>query len=423
MERIDLSGEPKLPASRREIVDDYTSTLTARDTEMATAIAGQIQAPSTPLARTQVLIPVAAHQEAAQVPNTLEQYAHQQTDHPFTIILGLNSPVSQVENPQINHTLQAIEQAKRDYPELDVHTTMTVYEQPTIGMVRRDLWNGALLASRQQGYYDNKDDEIIGINHDIDLISMSPRYIARVQQSYDRQQHTSAGRTTATPLSVARTGIHHALSPDHPNISKGIFWSDFLRRQEKQSLEAGLIIPFSYYAQKGGFDQTTITHECAKITAGLARIDNIPGTTMRTSPRRYIDRLHYGYGKIWTSETFGATDICREESRQGSDISFDQLEEIIDRNGYLAASALHVAIKAINTRTNALYGEGFSVDDISHYELLTTISDVIHAKSNLFGSILERIIEASALAEKARQLDSDNAFHETISDIIFNTND
>lgn len=167
---------PAVP-NRRQLVERYIGTFTDRDRGTADTIAAQLYNPKLPLADCQVLIPVAAHQESTQIQNTLAQYARQLTDQPFSVILSLNSPATEQSNPGINDTLQQIELARATHPNLDLRAALTFYDTPTIGLIRRDLWNGALVASTYSGAYDDPNDDIIGINHDIDAVSISPRYI------------------------------------------------------------------------------------------------------------------------------------------------------------------------------------------------------------------------------------------------------
>ncbi|MEO7904488.1 MAG: hypothetical protein ABIR91_01695, partial [Candidatus Saccharimonadales bacterium] len=145
---------PALP-DRRQLVEHYIGTLTDRDRGAADNIAAQLYNPERALADCQVLIPVAAHQESTQIQNTLAQYAHQQTDQPFSVILSLNSPATEQLNPGVNDTLQQIELARAAHPDLDLRTALTFYDTPTIGLIRRDLWNGALIASTYSGAYDD----------------------------------------------------------------------------------------------------------------------------------------------------------------------------------------------------------------------------------------------------------------------------
>lgn len=332
--------------TRYEAVNSYIETgLSARDKMAAIAIASQFQNSERPLSRWQVLIPVAAHQEATQIAPALEQYAAQQPKEPYSVLLSLNSPLGHAASAGVSDTVEAVGQAMRRYPELDVRYSMTFYESPTIGMIRRDLWNGALLARVNEGGYENGQPETIGLNHDIDIERLSPHYLAAIQNHYQQREAKYAFHnmhTVITPMTT--TKLSHAPSSAHPNISKGAAWADFAARQAGQSYEAGMVFPFSHYADRGGFRANATTYETEPL---FDRTRDIPGASAQTSPRRYIDRLQYGYGAIWTNETFGSNDECRDQSAERPDLTSQELEAIVlspsldDQCNNIALRAIH----------------------------------------------------------------------------------
>lgn len=340
---------PPLP-TRDEYVNSYIDTLSRRDVNVARDIANQIFMIEQPLADCQVLIPVAAHQEAPQIENAIIQYAQQKTDEPFSVILSLNSPTSQKENPEIIATLDAVEQAKKFHPELDLRTAFTFYDRPTIGMIRRDLWNGALLASTYSSAYDTPhSNEIIGINHDIDVSHIGTHYIQRVQNHYQKKRNIyDKNGLQSTPLPPGSTQLKHAYSPEHPNISKGAFWMDYSTRAANGTYEAGLTIPLSHYAQVGGFLTTATTHETEPLQRARPTRHSVPGASLETSPRRYIDRLQYGFDSIWTTESFGDSDNCRTATDQ-PDLTQEQLETIFLKDDYLKGTLRQLIINAMDT--------------------------------------------------------------------------
>lgn len=406
MKRIEIDPDFAVP-TRREAIHGYIESFTLRDTLHAEHIADSINQKTTPLADYVVLIPVAAHQEAEQIQPALAEYARQQGHTPFSVVLGLNSPFSEVDNPQIDATIAAIEKAKKQYPHLDIRDSMTYYEKPVIGEIRRDLWNGALLSAMDSGTYLYDDDEMIGINHDIDLISMSPRYIQRVQNYYTgrRRAYTNAGMAPI-PFSPRATLLKHAPSPDHPNISKGAYWMDFMTRQLNGPYEASLIVPFSHYADRGGFRTSATTHETSSLFKSMASQSlYIPGTTMQTSPRRYVDRLQYGYANIWTDNTFGAHDNCRTPS-VSTDITMPRLEKIIQNDSSIAETISRISSMAINryivTHDSALYDE-----EMTDKEFLSGMNKIITNKLNLAQNVLTRVIQSESLSKEALNLERD----------------
>lgn len=318
---------PKNPG-RAETVHRYLEKhMVARDTMAATAIAEQLHNPSRPLSRWQVLIPVAAHQEAARIAPALEQYARQRTDEPYSILLSLNAPREHEQASSVAATVAAVDQAIQTHPELDVRYSTTFYESPTIGMIRRDLWNGALLARVNEGGYDEGQHDTIGVNHDIDLEALSPHYLAAIQRNYiAREERYKQHGIRDVVIPMTTTKLSHAPSESHPNISRGTAWIDFVARQAGQSYEAGMVFPFSHYADRGGFRSSATTYETEPL---FDRTRDIPGASAQTSPRRYIDRLRYGYDAVWTNETFGSDDTCRTNAGHRPDLTDQELEAIL----------------------------------------------------------------------------------------------
>lgn len=406
--------------TRREIVHAYMEQLNERDLSQAQHIADDIERTPTPLANHLVLIPVAAHQEKLQIIPAIEQYAQQQSNQSFSIILGLNSPVTESANPEIDATLAQIQYAKQRHPHVDIRTSMSYYDKPTIGMIRRDLWNGTLLASMDQGAYTQDETEIIGINHDIDTISMSPRYIGRIQDHYDRREraHRNAGIQSA-PHSPRSTLIKHAPSAAFPIISKGVYWDDFYHREMNSAYEAGMVFPLSYYADKDGFDPDAKTHEVGSIFPREIQQHRILGTNMQTSPRRYIDRLKYGYGKLWTEDSFGPDDQCRLPTIPSTDMTINELEAVITKDTSIRQTIGRIATRAIHAtllQSPEFMNPQSAGDEVILNLVEQTMNQVINRKLYLATAVLERVVQSPRLAKQARSLYGDSDFIIEVTD-------
>jgi hypothetical protein len=412
MKTIEFDPSHAVP-TRREAVHGYVEQFTTRDTLNAEHIARSINLENKPLAEYVVLIPVAAHQEAKQIEPALAQYAQQQDHAPFSIVLGLNSPLSEKNNPHIDATVAAVERAKQQHPQLDIRNSMLYYETPIIGEIRRDLWNGALLSAMESGTYLDDDDEMIGVNHDIDLISMSPRYIQRIQRYYAgrRRAYTNAGMAPV-PFSPRATLLKHAPSSAHPNISRGAYWMDFMTRQLNGPYEASLVIPFSHYADRDGFQIDARTYETQPLMdVKVSASPYIPGTTMQTSPRRYIERLQHGYDKVWTIDTFGPNDSCRTSST-ATDISQGELEAIIGRR-----DTVHHTVAAISSAAiQQFFRSSKSLDEVydNPDEVILHLNSIITKKINLTHNVLNRVINSEILSAETLKLKSDVEYRRTL---------
>jgi hypothetical protein len=322
--------QPSMAERARVFIGDKMSQ---GDRDTAANIAESFQNPDKPMADTAVLIPVAAHQDGKHIFHTMEQYANQRGNKPFTVFLHLNAPFDTAPLEEVEFTIRETERAKDAFPHLDVRYDTMYYEDEPIGGIRRNLWNAAFLLAHHEG---KTDSEIIGMNHDIDTQYISPHYIARVQRHYDMQRRR-AGQVGVTNYIAhpVHTRVTHAVSKNHPNIGKVTTWIDnsYFQDPAKVGYEAGMIIPFSHYTDRGGFRAYSKTHETSWVHDPFQKtaVPYLAGAQLYTSPRRYIDRLQeFGSDNIWSNDSFTDTDNCRETLRE--DITHDQAEEhIIDR--------------------------------------------------------------------------------------------
>jgi hypothetical protein len=318
----------KQPATERlTAIQSYYDELAAGETSAAEDIAQQISV-TKPLADTVVIIPVAANQEAPQIANTLDQYAKQKTDRPFSLVLGLNCPRDYQFTPETRITQIEVEAAKERHPDLDVRTSFKVYEEPVIGQIRRDLWNGVLLSAMQHDQID-ADRTIVGLNQDIDLMSMWPTSIRAIQGEYDKLARDDKF------LPVLGMFMVHGMSPKHPNIGRAVAWQDHVIRQSGETFEAGLVIPVEMYAKAAGFDGKTSLGEVFTRTKSPHFI--VPGAYAVTSPRRYLERVHTDGLAVWSAGNFSADEEYRTTDDY-PDIGFDESIELIE-GGILAAAA------------------------------------------------------------------------------------
>lgn len=311
--------------ARESMMAAYAEACTDELHTTADYLADDIIAGGKPLADTVVIIPVAAHQEAKNIGPALDQYARQQPNRPFTVVLGMNAP--DYELPGIDASYQAVAEAKQKHPHLDVRATnLTMYADPHIGAIRGDLWDGVTIAAHRSGLFKEGKD-VLAINNDIDLSYMARTTIARLQTAHDdRADRYIVGISNG----VMALRLRHAWSADHPNISRAVTWHDYACRQGKMYYEAGLVIPLSRYAHLGGFDPELTTHEVISFMdkGSQMRVPQIAGTDAETSPRRYIRFMgKLGYD-VWRDGNFSAYDDCRTDTSQ-EDISTETMREVV----------------------------------------------------------------------------------------------
>ena len=383
---------------RKNRVEHYLGSLPATEHDGDSLVADDLHDSDKPLASTLALIPIAAHQESRWIAPTMAEYAKQQTDEPFSVCLFLNAPLDQTNASTVDETVTAVEVAKRQHPQLDIRSSLEFIDEPTIGLVRRRLWNAALMLAHYEGAYDNPTHEVVALNHDIDTMKMSPRYIHRVQNHFHTQQqkynrHDMQNVVTSPAATLTKHGQH----PDYPNIGKLTFWHDLAMRQLGDSgrYEAGTVIPLSLYAHEGGFKATSVTHETRSILKGKS-VRGVRGTILETSPRRYIDRARNGLAEIWTAQSFGATNNCRT-NKLPPDLSHDELENIIynDLDFDLESIALR-AFAAISIEETQLENE---------QEIVLAVEKFIRLSNRgmkLTDFALRRVIGSPVLADLAK---------------------
>lgn len=296
---------PSALDAKDQIINEYLDTLPVPEYEVAASIAEQISTVDRPLATTVVLIPVAAAAEAPMIAHSLHEYAKQKTRKPFSVVLGFNIDDSHTspQEPAVVACLRNAASAQAEYPQLDVRSAFTTYTRPKIGAIRRNLWNGALLALRQEGSV-RPNEEIILINHDIDVLDLPYYWIDGVQGHFTDPN---------TALLPAYGRSRHAFDPSFPNISRYIAWRDFFLDKIGLSYEPAAAIPASFYAENGGFNPVASLNEITSFTRERHPLLIRTGR-LQTSPRRIISRLQdprNSLGEIWTNESFTSNDDCR----------------------------------------------------------------------------------------------------------------
>lgn len=392
--------QAELNETRSHFVDRYLDELEGEDFIIGHQIAKELFDPGQPIADTIVIIPVAAHQEAPQIANTLYQYSKQKVDRPFTVVLGLNCPTDKAVSKEVADTMSAVEAAKREHPNLDIRTSFVTYDEPVIGRIKRDIWNGVALRAQKDGTVSNSA-EVLGINHDVDLVRLGASYIRNVQDHY-QQLDSEVILPEASPIRFTKTT--HGTSPDHPNLSSAIKWNDFALRQNGQGFESGIILPLSKYAELDGINSEKRIGEILSLF--YFRPSIIPATVMVTSPRRYIEHFEeHGY-EIWQQDNFGANDKCRQVLNV-PDVSKQRALEVIDESLAMFAEMVveRAEMTARQTSRRELEQEA-EVVDIDELRIRTQEKYLEYAseRQKLSMFILRRIVKSDELADKLGSL-------------------
>lgn len=368
--------------------------------EISEGLAHDLYDRNRPLNYTAVLVPIAAHQEADNILPALAHYASQKEADPFTVCLFLNYPADRAVAAEESEA--RVREAQSAYPGLDIrYAKMSYADKTPIGQIRKDLWDAVTRIALVEGVYDKPGQEIIGISHDIDTMSISSHYIRNIQNYYlDQQVLLTREEMIEEPMESRFTQVKHFYPFDtHPNLARAIFWQDFATRQIARNgvYEEGMAMPLSYYAKQGGFKADHVTHETRHLTP--RRLLGIPGTGMETSPRRYIARLgEYGVQAIWTEDSFTANDDCRDPKKLPGDITYRQLEDSVlstlDESVYFFANGVpydkwdQIKMKALH---DALFRAYDPVEYAQNLNLYNEVRDVLAPRIYLAKSVLERL--------------------------------
>ena len=369
-----------------EFFEEATYEETPCDPELLAHMVEALRRPAK-LRQSVVLIPVAAAQDSKLIYPALEQYAKSERCLPFSIALNLNQPTSLAEDfitPAQNEVARAV----ADFPHLDVRTIQRRYDTPTIGAIRADLWDATTTLAEEES--DHKIDRYIGYNHDIDLVRLPSHYMRETQYSFYTALHT--------PVVASR--VRHDRTGNLPNANKATALYDAINTEVAHlSYEAGLIIPFATYRERGGFRRTMATHETRVFSDYQHTILAAP--PLYTSSRRLIERINSGatLATLWTDETFSAEDACRDPANI-HDLSpaatTDFCTDIIQHSlpDAIARGALYASIKEIATRYN------YSAQDLPSELWNTLIEKHTMRKKTLARRILQTVLGTPAHVAK-----------------------
>lgn len=365
-----------------------------------------------PMARTAVLIPVST-QDKDRIYPTLREYAGQKGAHPFTIFLSINGAYH--DDDAMFAAEAEVDRAQKDFPELDVRTMMLGYEQPRIGMIRRDLWNAAVMLAHNEGLFDHENGDVIGINNDIDAEKISPHYIARIQAHYNEKlaYNSEMPGLSGAMLHPASTRLTHAVSSTHPHVGMVTRWSDNTHFQGRNSFEAGLVVPFMHYVLRGGFDAQDVTHETHPLTADLPYgVPYLMGAQLYTSPRRYIDRLSQGFDEteIWSNDSFTHEDDCRTELKP--DITEKHAHDLIAE--HLESDLMHYWLRRpvddyLMRQSKAKWDRALNdasakLSHADEHRIRQETADIVLGTTEKAARLMEKLVGSEVLAAAIREV-------------------
>ena len=380
-------------AKPREMVDkigtiqEFIDSLPDHELEFAQEIAETLLDDG-PLSPCVVIIPVAAHQEAHNVYHAVSEYARQDTTEPFSVVLFMNSTEEQ-DDPGVQKTLSEFNRAKNDFPALDVRMAYQRYLEPTIGEIRRDAWTGVAIAGVEGGTITDTTD-ILGVNHDIDLVRL-PRHFMRAVQARQKDE--------LRILSPAHTPVRHAPVANYDNVNRVIMWDEALNRVLQAGYEAGTVIPLMYYARKGGVNSEDSKSEILNLIGNDASGGFMRSGWTQTSGRRYVEKLHLSNSpqELWSSSEFLTTENYRSDNHDIKDITEKQFEKSIKTS---IDKRMPQAVLAVSKETSRKILLVTFKDELSDDHKIAAIAQLLFRQYKFNRNLLDKVMRISVQSKR-----------------------
>ena len=251
--------------------------------------------------RAAIVIPVASHQEGANIYNTLMQYTNQRGDgrapvnpNAFEVVLFLNRP----EASSPDATAREVSRFRAEHPEVKVRVVEKIFPvRPNMGVISKYVADIALLRGLERSNPVQKD--LILVTNDADADMISKRYIDAIISQYDNPANDrlegALGKIEWNPESYIK----------YPGFHVANRFYQFIEAQRRHgrggarnvgSSGANFTLKSSIYASVGGYDQGTDLAQDVQLGRMIrsARnndpkaIDYNNGAWIVTNPRRGV---------------------------------------------------------------------------------------------------------------------------------------
>lgn len=329
-----LRNNPEAPLDPYNEAEAYFNRQNPEYLREIQTLASKIQPPPSPNLKAIVCIPVAGHQEGANIYESLNNYTFQDAaKDQYEILLFVNQPETDREGNPIrpDRTMAEIERFRRDHPDMPIRVVSRVmpFDQAKISYVRKYLNDIALLRHHQR---DQGAGDIVLISNDADNKGIAPTYINNFIQKFEENTHTDAmlGQLdwdpeayTKYPLVHFGTRLFQYLNAIGRHNS-GRMVSSGASSAFKGSIYAGIggYIPEISHGEDISIGQAIIAArgDHTRIQYGGARVSRL-----YTSARRAVDSLNSGLVPViqWNNG-FSAFDdeVRRLQLGEGQNINY-----------------------------------------------------------------------------------------------------
>lgn len=180
-----LRENPDANLDARTEIEGYLARLEDSHRERIQELAHSVE-PMKPECELSICIPVAGHQEEANIERTLSSYLHQ-TANPdsFELVLFVNHPDSDENGNPITSdgTLEKISAFKEAHPEINIRVMSAILprDEARIGNIRKLLNDANLVRTQERG---GAKDTIL-VSNDADTKGVSPQYVQNFVRKFE----------------------------------------------------------------------------------------------------------------------------------------------------------------------------------------------------------------------------------------------
>lgn len=244
-----------------------------------------------------VVMPVAAHQEEANIYKALENYASQRdrvTGQPldrteYEVLIFLNRP----SNKEPDGTEREIERFTRDHPDVKVRIARKIFkpEEVKYGRIVKYLNDLALLRSQNRTNPDNRD--LILVTNDADSTAMSRFYIQDIIKEFEKPSNRNIdgilGKLEWSQEAYDRYPVFHAATRFAQYIDT-IYRHDYY--PTLGSPGGNFALRSSIYAAVGGYFGNTGAGADQDLSRLIryARVGRLGGIHVKDYPIKYLNK-------------------------------------------------------------------------------------------------------------------------------------
>lgn len=245
-----LRENPDASLDPSKEIEGYLGRQESRYLQQAQALAYSVE-PMKPSCELSIAIPIAGHQEEANIERTLSSYLNQTADpETFELVLFVNQPATDNEGRAVapDGTMARILDFKKKHPELNIRVMHAVLplEEAKIGRLRKLLTDANLVRMSARG---GSKDTII-VSNDADTKGVAPEYVKNFVDKLDKESSTDAlmGQLDWDPEAYIRNPLVHIGTRLFQYINISNRWNGAASSGSNFAFRA------STYAAVGGYD-------------------------------------------------------------------------------------------------------------------------------------------------------------------------